>query len=113
MLDAREQHYFDTLNPPRSDEYNIQKIAGGSSSRSQRLCGGLILSVETKNKISKALKGVSIGEKAYWYGRSMSAATKEIMSSKRKGELNLLYGKSHNGKSKELMRQKALGRIHS
>jgi group I intron endonuclease len=73
-LDIREQHYFDTLNP----EYNIQKIAGGSYK-------GLILSEETKDKISKALKGVYIGDKAYWYGRSMSAATKEIMSSKRKG----------------------------
>lgn len=102
VLDVREQHYFDTLNP----EYNIQKIAGGSSK-------GLILSEETKNKISKALKGIYIGEKAYWYGRSMSSATKEIMSSKRKGELNPLYGKSHSEESKELMRQKALGRIHS
>lgn len=101
-LDIREQHYFDTLNP----EYNIQKIAGGSSK-------GLILSEETKNKISKALKGVYIGEKAYWYGRTMSAATKEIMSSKRKGELNPLYGKSHSEDTKELMRQKALGRKHS
>ena len=46
-LDIREQHYFNTLNP----KYNIQKIAGGSSK-------GLILSEETKNKISKALKGI-------------------------------------------------------
>jgi group I intron endonuclease len=53
-LDIREQHYFDTLNP----RYNIQKIAGGSSR-------GLILSEETKDKISKALKGVYIGDKAY------------------------------------------------
>ena len=37
----------------------------------------------------------------------MSAATKEIMSSTRKGELNPLYGKSHSEASKELMRQKA------
>nr|QNR58507.1 hypothetical protein [Diaporthe longicolla] len=95
-LDVREQHYFDTLNP----QYNIQKVAGGSSK-------GLILSEETKNKISQALKGVYIGDKAYWYGRSMSAATKEIMSSTRKGELNPLYGKSHSEASKELMRQKA------
>lgn len=43
----------------------------------------------------------------------MSAATKKIMSSKRKGELNPLYGKSHSEESKELMRQKALGRKHS
>lgn len=101
-LDVREQHYFDTLNP----QYNIQKVAGGSSK-------GLILSEETKNKISQALKGVYIGDKAYWYGRSMSAATKEIMSSTRKGELNPLYGKSHSEASKELMRQKALGRKYS
>jgi group I intron endonuclease len=53
-LDVKEQYYFDTLNP----QYNIQKIAGGSSR-------GLILSEETKAKISKALKGVSVGEKAY------------------------------------------------
>jgi group I intron endonuclease len=51
-LDIKEQYYFDTLNP----KYNIQKIAGGSSK-------GLILSAETKEKFSKALKGV--GEKAY------------------------------------------------
>lgn len=95
-LDIREQHYFDTLNP----QYNIQKIAGGSSL-------GLILSEETKNKISKALKGVYVGEKSYWFGRTMSPATREIMSSKRKGKLNPLYGKSHSEESKELMRQKA------
>lgn len=41
-LDVREQHYFYTLNP----QYNIQKVAGGSSK-------GLILSEETKNKISR------------------------------------------------------------
>ena len=43
----------------------------------------------------------------------MSAATKEIMSSTRKGELNPLYGKSHSEASKELMGQKALGRKYS
>lgn len=43
----------------------------------------------------------------------MSAATKELMSSKRKGVLNPLYGKSHSEESKELMRQKALGRKYS
>lgn len=101
-LDVKEQHYFDTLNP----QYNIQKIAGGSSK-------GLILSEETKNKISKALKGVYVGEKAYWYGRTMSEATKKIMSSKNRGELNPLYGKSHSEETKELMRQKALGRKFS
>lgn len=43
----------------------------------------------------------------------MSATTREIMSSKRKGELNPLYGKSHSEESRELMRQKALGRKYS
>ena len=101
-LDIREQHYFDVLNP----KYNIQKIAGGSSK-------GLILSEETKNKISKALKGFEVGETAYWYGRTMSDTTREIMSSNRKGELNPLYGKSHSEETKELMREKALGRKYS
>lgn len=59
-LDVREQHYFDTLNP----QYNIQKVAGGSSlpeGEEPPLKGGskgLILSEETKNKISQSLKGV-------------------------------------------------------
>jgi group I intron endonuclease len=53
-LDIKEQHYFDTLNP----QYNIKKIAGGSSK-------GLILSEETKAKISKSLKGVYVADKAY------------------------------------------------
>ena len=43
----------------------------------------------------------------------MSNATKEIMSSNRKGELNPLYGKSHSEETKELMREKALGRKYS
>jgi group I intron endonuclease len=98
-LDVKEQYYFDKLNP----QYNIQKIAGGSSK-------GLKLSEETKSKISKSLKGIYAGEKAYWYGRSMSEETKKLMSLKKIGELNSLYGKSHSEQSKELIRQKALGR---
>lgn len=101
-LDFKEQHYFDTLNP----QYNIQKIAGGSSK-------GLILSEETKAKISKSLKGVYVADKAYWYGRSMGEETKKLMSLKRSGELNPLYGKFHSEQTKELMRQKALGRKFS
>lgn len=73
-LDTREQYYFDILNP----KYNIQKIAGGSSR-------GLILSEETKDKISKALKGVyffpvlsnfrinRITKQTYFSGRSPDA----------------------------------------
>jgi group I intron endonuclease len=98
-LDVKEQYYFDKLNP----QYNIQKIAGGSSK-------GLKLSEETKSKISKSLKGEYAGEKAYWYGRSMSEETKKLMSLKKIGELNHIYGKSHSEQSRELIRQKALGR---
>ena len=87
------------INP----QYNIQKIAGGSSK-------GLKLSEETKSKTSKSLKGVYAGEKAYWYGRSMSEETKKLMSLKKIGELNHIYGKSHSEQSRELIRQKALGR---
>jgi hypothetical protein len=43
-----------TLNP----QYNIQKVAGGSSK-------GLILSEEHKAKISKSLKGVYRGDKSH------------------------------------------------
>lgn len=74
-LYVREQHYFDTLNP----QYNIQKVAGGSSLPEgeelpfQGSSKGLILSEESlreslrdyKNKISQALKVVYIGDKAY------------------------------------------------
>lgn len=72
---------------------------------------------ETKAKISKALKGVYAGDKAYWYDRSMSEETKKLMSIKKTGELNPLYGKFHSEQSKELaalqQRQKALGRKYS
>lgn len=102
LLDLREQYYFDILKP----NYNIQKIAGGSSK-------GLILSKETKDKISKSLKGVYIGDKSYWYNKGMTEQTKELMSLKKKGEHNPFYGKLHREESKEIMRKKALGRKHS
>lgn len=100
-LNAREQYYFDTLNP----QYNILKVAGSSRGRK--------LTEETKAKISKALKGNYVGEKAYWYGRTMGEETKNLMSLNRTGELNPLYGKHHSEETKELMRQKALGRKYS
>jgi group I intron endonuclease len=62
----REQYYFDTLNP----KYNILKIAGSSK--------GVILSEETKAKISKSLKGVYVGDKAYWFGKTASEETKNF-----------------------------------
>ena len=100
-LNTREQYYFDTLNP----QYNVLKTAGSSLGRK--------LTEETKAKISQALKGLFVGDKAYWHGRTMSEETRKLMSLKRTGELNPLYGKSHKEESKELMRQKALGRKYT
>lgn len=67
-LTAREQYYFDTLNPA----YNILKIAGAYSDDFSH-------SKETKNKISKTLKGAYAGENSYWHARKMSEETKERM----------------------------------
>jgi group I intron endonuclease len=101
----REQYYFDKLEP----QYNILKIAGSSE--------GFNHSEETKAKISKALKGIYIGEKSALFGRLHREETKQLMSLKKAGENNPLYGKFHSPRGKEetknLMKQKALGRKHS
>lgn len=98
---VREQYYLNKLKP----EYNILKIAGSSK--------GFNHSEETKAKISKALKGIFIGEKSALFGRLHKEKTKELMSLKKAGQNNPLYGKIHSEDTKDLMRQKALGRIHS
>ena len=54
ILTAREQFYFDSLNPT----YNILRIAGA-------YVDVFTHSDETKIKISNSLKGVLAGEKAY------------------------------------------------
>ena len=97
----REQYYFDKLKP----QHNILKIAGSSL--------GSKLSEETKAKISKALKGVYVGENSALFGRLHTEKTKELMSSRKAGKNNPLYGKIHSEETKNLMRQKALGRKHS
>ena len=101
-LTPREQYYLDTLNPV----YNIFKIAGGYAV-------DFTHTEETKNHLSKTLKGVYSGEKSYWYGKKFSSETNALMSSKKIKENNPLFGKKHSEESKELMRQKALGRKHS
>jgi group I intron endonuclease len=100
-LTVREQHYIDKFNP----EYNILKIAGSSL--------GFKQSEETKLKISKALKGVYIGDKSALFGSFHTEETKKIMSLSKAGEKNPLYGKTHSEDSKELMSQRALNRKHS
>lgn len=100
-LNVREQYYIDTLNP----KYNTLKIAGNSLGHKH--------TEETKNKISKSLKGIYVKEKSALFGRKHTEETKTIMSLKSSKENNSLFGKTHSDESKELMRQKALGRKHS
>jgi group I intron endonuclease len=98
---AREQYYFDKLNP----QYNILKIAGSSLNFKH--------SKETKTKISKSLKGVYVKEKSALFNRSHTEETKKLMSLKKAKDNNPFFGKTHSKDSKGLMRQKALSRIHS
>lgn len=56
-LDAREQHYFDTLNP----NYNIQKVAGGSSPPFPHKVGNV--GVNNASRSSKRGNPVNIYEK--------------------------------------------------
>ena len=100
-LIEREQYYLDKLKP----NYNILKIAGSSL--------GYIHSQDSKQKRSKALKGVYVGVKSPLLGKNHTIETKNKMSLQRKGENNYFYGKTHSDHTKEIMRQKALDRNHS
>lgn len=101
-LTAREQYYFDTLNPA----YNILKVAGAYAT-------DFTHTEETKARLSKSLKGVYAGDKSYWYGKKFSSETKALMSLNNINENNPLFGKNHSDEAKEKMRLKALGRKHS
>lgn len=101
LLFTREQYYLDQLSPV----YNILKLAGSSLSYKH--------TKESKNKISKALKGIYIGEKSPLFGRTHTDKVKENMSIARKGVNNAMFGKKHKEISKEIMRQKAKGRKFS
>ena len=83
-LNNREQYYLDRLEP----DYNILKIAGSLL--------GYTFTEEAKAKISKALKGIFIGEKSALFGRLHKEKTKELMSLKKAGQNNPLYGKIHS-----------------
>lgn len=97
----REQYYLDSLQP----QYNILKIAGSSL--------GYTHSQDSKDKRSKALKGVYTGSKSALFGRTHNEDTIAKMSLSRSGEKNYFYGKTHNEKTIELMRDKALNRTHT
>ena len=82
MLLNREQHYIDELKPT----YYIAKIAGSTL--------GVNKSEDAKNNISKALKGVYVGEKSYLYGRTASGETKLLMREAKLGSKNAMFGKT-------------------
>lgn len=100
-LTERGQYYFDKLNP----RYKTLKKASSSL--------GYKHSLETKTKISLALKGVYVKEKSTLHGSTHTEETKALMSLKKSGSNNPLFGKTQNEDTKKLMRQKALGRKHS
>jgi group I intron endonuclease len=100
QLLEKEQYYLYKLQP----KYNILKLAGSSS--------GYTHSQESKDKRSKAYKGVYIGPKSALFGRKHSEDTIEKMRLSRKGENNHFYGKTHTEKAIVLMREKALNRKH-
>uniref|UniRef100_UPI0022385A38 GIY-YIG endonuclease n=1 Tax=Ramaria cf. rubripermanens TaxID=2016387 RepID=UPI0022385A38 len=97
----REQFYLDLLKPA----YNIEKIAGSSI--------GVVRSEETKDKISKSLKGVYTGEKSALFGKLHTEETKYLMSKLKVGNKNPLYGKSHTDATKALMSKAKLGKSHN
>jgi len=101
ILLEKEQYYLDSLQP----QYNILKIAGSSS--------GYNHSQESRDKRSKALKGIYTGSKSALFGTTHSKETIAKMSLNRRGEKNTFYGKTHNEESLVLMREKALNRVHT
>ena len=99
-LQAREQYYFDKLNP----QYNILKMAG-SYLKSKH-------TEKTKKKISQTLKGVYVGENSALFDKPHTKETKKLMSLKKVKENNPFFEKTHSENSIELMRKKVLSRKH-
>lgn len=97
-LQAREQYYFDKLNP----QYNILKMAGSSLNSKH--------TEKTKKNFSQTLKGVSLGTKSALFDSYKAKETKKLMSLKKVTENNPLFEKTHSENSIELMRQKVLNR---
>lgn len=100
LLNQREQYYLDLLKP----QYNILKIAGSSL--------GYKHSQASKDKRSKALKGIYVGIKSSLFGKTATKETREKMSLQKKGENNPLCGKVHKESTKQLIREKAINRKH-
>jgi group I intron endonuclease len=67
--------------------YNLREGGGSNGKHSE----------ETKQKISEA----NLGDKCYWYGKTLSDETRRKMSEARKGEKNYMYGKTMNEITKQ------------
>lgn len=109
-----EQYWIDRFNSSK-EGYNINPCA------ENRL--GVILSDETKQKLSKSHKGIHSGEKNPMFGKRHTKETRIKMSNNRKpmteeqrkklselassrtGELNPFFGKKHTEESKQKMRE--------
>ncbi|AGE49907.1 GIY-YIG catalytic domain-containing endonuclease [Paramecium bursaria Chlorella virus Can18-4] len=92
--------------------YNLREGGGATGKPSE----------ESKQKISEALSG----EKAYWYGKTLSdehkkklsdanlgkkhtEESKQKMSDAKSGEKNHFYGKEHTGETKQKMKEAKTG----
>jgi very-short-patch-repair endonuclease len=61
-------------------------IKNGSHKGERNSQWGILRPQETRIKISKALKGKYLGEKCYWFGKSLSELTKNKISQSHKGK---------------------------
>ena len=82
-----------TLAP---EGYNLREGGGSNGKHSE----------ETKQKISEA----NLGDKCYWYGKTLSDETKRKMSEARKGEKNYMYGKTMNEITKQKISEAKIGK---
>lgn len=67
---------------------------------------GVSLSVQTRQKISKALKGSD--KLQYWRGKKFSAEHRKKLSESHKGQIPWMKGKNHTEEAKEKIRLKQL-----
>ena len=49
------------------------------------------------------------GEKAFWFGKTLSKETKQKLSEARKGEKNHMYGKTHSKETKQKLSEAMTG----